>query len=260
MKCFSLLILLFSFHILAQDVKPEEIKVEDNLFILPTTKEPLFNGDLTVVDIKTNLSEDQLVSYEGKRIGGKFYVVNVISGLKKQFEVFVLNPTKPMPQNKKSKKKKRDIVTVSEDFNIQFDKNRVSQNFIMLERKYTKPTPTNWWKIGFLILLSLFFLDLFIRFIFKPMRKNIRRRKKWKEKANFYIEKLETVKTREDFEYIYRVRSDINKLLEFDNQAFKKFYDELNRIQYKRDWTDEDQARLEKIFKKKGEVRFKSGI
>ena len=255
MKCFSLLFLIFSYAAFAQEIDLSKVKSKPNLFLSPATTTVYLNGDLVTINLDTNLSDSELKKYEGKRIAGKFFIVKFTSGLKKQFQAFVLNPSK-----QKTPRKKGEIAILSEDFKFQFDQSRIAKDFIVLHKNYEKPEEVDWTMRVIATLLFLIFSLLSFQFILKPISVSLKKKKRRKEKARFYIEKLESVNSREDFEYIYRVRNEIERFLEFDGDAFNKFYEELNKIQYKKDWSNEDQTKLEKIFKRKGEVRFKNGI
>jgi len=251
-KCFSLLIiLLISLSLYAQD----EIVIQESIHLSPYKQAILKNGDKTIIKLNSKLANDELKKYVSKKIADKFYVLKFFESEEGKFyEVFVLNPVQ---QNPKSKDK---TISLAEDFKFEFDKDRIAKEFMILDVPYEEIIKTPLWQYILYSLVGFIFMFVTFRYAYIPLSKKNKIRRKRKKKAESIIRQLDTVKTREDFERIYQIKDDLHEFLDIDGHALKQFYQKLNAIQYKQNWTEEEKNSLEKIYKKIGDVKFKHGI
>ena len=257
MKCFSfLIILLFISVTFAQD----EMIVEENIFLSPHIKKELKNGDKAIVEITSKFSESELKKYVNKTVANQFYIISFFKDDNGKFyEVFVLNPVQQKQDPNKPSVTKNKF-TVSGEFKFEFDKERLAKEFMILDVPYVevKKTPT-WYYVSFTFLALLSFA-LIYNYLFIPLKKKAVAKSRRKLRAENIINQLDSVKTRADFENIYKIKNDLDEFLEFDNSILKKFYKRLNSIQYKEEWTTEEKESLDDMFKKLGDVKFKDGI
>lgn len=237
--------------------------IQKTIHISPYKQNQIVNGDKVLVKIDSSLDELQIKSYISKRILDKFYILKFLKNDEGKFyEVFALSPA-AQPQGqlaKENSNKKEEIFTVSDDFQFKFDQNRLTQEFISLETKYEEVKETPLWQTITVIALCLITIILLLKLVVIPIRKKLKLRARRRAKAQAIIKQLESVQTREDFENIYRIRTELQQLLEYDSYTLKKFFQKLNEIQYKKNWSEEEKQSLESIFRQIGEVRFKDGV
>ena len=107
-----------------------------------------------------------------------------------------------------------------------------------------------WW-VYLLIALSL----SLIAAILVKYSKNQKLKKEYKQKQKMYLDRIESLKTRADYEGFYKERSEILSVFNFSENKFKKFSEELDRVQYKPQWSIIEQEQVTKVFKE-----FKSTI
>lgn len=248
-KCYSLVLIfiLLSTHLMAQD------ETQNFMGKMRAIQGQNYtNGELVEFELKTELSFEKLKKFQHDFIHERIYVLSITEQTSGSYivEAFVANPTE-------GQQKKSFPFELDSGINLEFDASRVEKNFQLFEEKYNKVvTPY------FAYLISFLFLGIILLFYFKTrpdriLKKKLREMRR--KKALQLFEFFQNAKSREELEVLFKKRREISNYLEIDNE-YKKFLNELNKIQYKKDWSDEEYTRLLSAKKKISEVRPKYGI
>ena len=239
------------------------IVMEDVDRVLPQTSNiKVVNNEIYDVLIESNKSDEDLLAFKNQKINKVMYVMDVIlSDDTKIFKVFVTDPPKP---KKKGEKEKTEIIHFDMSAFKYSPENPIkNQDFITMDTPFDLGITTDQSKkILFSLLAVMFILPLLYlgRKLILKYKITSRRRRILRDKTDGLIEVIKTAKTRSDFETIYAVRKDIDEYIELNNIEFKKFLEELNKIQFMKDWNEDQLAKITQQYKKIGEPEVIDGV
>jgi hypothetical protein len=233
-----------------------ESQVERVDSVIPINNPEIVNGEIYTVKVISEKSESDLLNFKNKMINEVMYVMEVhILDEERHFKVFVTDPPK-------KKKKKKKILFDMSSFKYSPTNQGQSPEFLKIDIPYNLDMDENTKKIIWITLLSILIIImiLFSRKFIHTKSKKRKKRKKKLELAKSLMELLDAPKTREDFEMIYMERKVITENLEFNKPPFLKLLNEVNKYQYKEEWSEEDLNKVSESYRKLDEFKVSSGI
>ena len=230
MKCFKFIfvLLLVSFSTFADDyvVMPSQA-VEESLKL----------GDILYVEV-INKSGNKV--FDGKRIGNLLYVLDKTD--KNTFRVIV------SPENTKNKKIEPNADTFElSGFKFEKGLDNYTQNFELDLKQYELEEASYKRYLIYLLIifLSPFALKYFLIFLRKYEKKQKQRLKRKRLKTMIL-----KAKTREELERVYQYKREIKEYLKIEEDNLEDFLREMNNIQYKKRWSEEDIGSISKVVSK----------
>ncbi|MEX1098969.1 MAG: hypothetical protein WEB87_01000 [Bacteriovoracaceae bacterium] len=208
-------------------------------------------GDVLEVTIKPENGENKIPKLQGKRIGGVFYVIEQEGD---KLSVMVANPQSVEEANPSGENK-----FLLKGFDITYKKTPNLKEFLIEDVQYALSKASGW----LLWLAALVFAGA-APFLYKKYknRKGLKALKeKKKKKMEEILKGVSEAKTREEVEKIYSWRSDLAENFSCHEKARNNFFRLLNEIQYKPEWTAEEEVEIKRslaAFKK--DLSLKRGI
>lgn len=245
MKCYKKILIFMSLTIVS-------LTCYANV-ITPAIESKLSAGEFIWVNIETKKSEVELRKYIDKKINEILYV-NAYRNEngKHQFNVFVLNPPK--------KSEKKEVEFEIKGFDYHPLKTSQNPELVVKKNSYklTEKKQKNLQLIGISALACVFILIVLI-LIYKS---NTKRKKKkiFKIRGKEVLSSLKNINSREELERIYILRKEIIKYLDVDEVAFKKYLNKIDKLQYKKEWSNEEFEEVKKTLEKIDVVGVKRGI
>lgn len=244
MKCFSSLI--FFVFILSKSWA-------NVLYPMEKASEEITNGDTLEMAIDSKLTDQDLAKFEGKRVNEIIYVLEYQSHTQpKSFRVIVSNPP--------AKKAKTKYPFSLKNFDYKFDKELVPKEFIILKGDEYEISNNTVSIIGIVIVAVLFIAGFYL---YGPLRKRYFRSKAKKanrERAQKLIDEFNNAKERADFERLYLQRREIKEYSENYDNKLDRFFKDLNKIQYRPEWSTVELEEIKQKKKDVGELRLARGI
>jgi hypothetical protein len=241
---FFLFLLLISNLTLAAEVK-----------LFSTTSDKVSRGEIVKFNIETTLEVNELLKYQNSRVDELLYILSI-----KETDKGIVAEAIIAEKGVKEKfEKPNDQFFI---YNLDFvptKKNSIKELIVL----YTdKKSSTN---ILISILIALSFLVLiFLIYYIKNRKQNIRKKlelKKWKENQDHFIIKLKDAKSRKDIEDIYMETNKLNEFFELGKNELDQFINIMNKIQYKKSWTENELEEALKVYKSfHSSIEVKNGI
>lgn len=234
------LILIFIFLMLSFLVKAQEetkLLIEGPESVIHIGDVERFNLTLWPID---DLKEINIKSLEGRRIGESLAVISVdrpaVSSNNEQAietkmtAVFVSSDELPESLslgNKQVELLKRSIETTGEVDSIK------ELNIFARDEASSR---TWLWLVMAMIVLAAVTLS----FLVLKKSKKLRRLKEKRENEDFWKTKLKAAQSREEIEEVYAKRKKWIEALSPPSAALAKFCDQIEEVQYKRQWTEDE--------------------
>ncbi len=233
MRKLKYLIILLSVNIFSYEgeiykVGSNVVKVGDEVELNLETSE-----DLEVEELRKTIDE-----IESKF--GSFYILEVKKHSEKKFKLFGIYES---ALNSQQFKVGENIFKVNEPTLYSREQVKKIQEFHVFQKKIKKETKFElkpWMVFSFLTIVGLF-IGLYL-FKNNKNRKSLEEINELKKQWRLSLDKA---KTREDFEEIYKGKKSIKKLFKIEKSSF---FDELNKVQYKKNWDETDLQKITKSF------------
>lgn len=233
-----------------------------NVFANTLISDPAQNvktGDIVSVEIRSELGNADLRSYVHKKIEHNVYVMKFFEENKKRYYSLFISE---LP------KKLDDSDAMADDFIFKFQglkikntKSKDNSDFKAISIK--SDFKLNESKNLYLIISGIISLIIALLwgFNFLQKKKTLKREKqKREERANVLIELLRGAKTREELESIYYRKNEIRELVDCNESVLEEYYGQLNRVQFCKDWTNNEEQSLREILNKFGIMKVRGGI
>lgn len=224
MKCFKnvFLIFLISLPLFAQEYNVEILN-----------KKVIEPGDEVEARISRVDGVEREKFFEGQIINNVLFVL-VDNSEKTKFLV------KAAPPLEKQTHDNRFVIK-----GAQFKNTKTQTNYTLFGNDYVyeaKRSKRNIYILGVLLILTLFFIIQYLK----------KRKMKLKvmEKRKELLKKIKEAYARKEFEDIYAKRLQIEESLKFEESDFKKLLELIYRLQYQKNWTDEQLSEIKKSHKK----------
>lgn len=226
MKCYKLLfILLLSYSSFA-----------DTYLVIPHDKgeAQIKLGDILYVEI---INQDGDRPFSGEKVAGVFHVLDKIE--KNTFRVIV------SPQNPQNRKKNKNLDKFEmRGFNFEKGSNNITQEFLTSDIDYDLSQESL--RKYIYIIIILFLLPFLFKLLIKYTR-SLEEKKKLAIKRKRLKSLILKAKTREELENVYLYKKEIDKLLKVNKETLTQFTQDMNSIQYKQRWTEDDINKISKI-------------
>ncbi len=219
---------LFSFEGEIYKVGNEVIKVGDKVELNLETS----------VDLE--ISEIEELIKENKSKLGSFYIIDSKKHDEKRFKLYGIYES-PMNAQVFQIAKNSFRVNNPELFSKEFAKNIQEFHVFKKDVKKVNKSKASIWIVFSILGLLLLSLGAFV---FKKNRNRTKTANRNKLKREWKLS-LDRAKTRQDFEEIYKGKKSLEKLFSIKSNAF---FDELNEVQYKKDWDELDLQKIKKAF------------
>lgn len=198
------------------------------------------NGDIINVLIESDKADEELAKLQGKRVTSLFYVLKFKKiNEDRVFEIIVTNPPK--------EEKPEDNKFLATGFKYNFDESNVVGDFILFDEAY-KLKKNPYYEI-IKILMIIFVLFLFV-VLFKFIRRKIELNTKKKNKRIEILNTLQGAHSRSGFEEVLKNSDLIKSHFETTIDLLEEYKEELNKIQYKKQWTESEIATVLSLVKK----------
>lgn len=224
MKCFKIFIAIFFVSFCA---------MADNYLVIPhdKTKATLKLGDIVYVEI---INQDGQKKFQGEKVGG---ILHVLGNTNEDVYRTIV-----APENPKNKKQTTDKFELR---GFEFGKgvDNMTQNFETADIDYVVEASAK--QKYYLILILLFLLPFLIKGFFQ-LAKKLEEKKKIKIKKAKLRKLILSAKTREELEKVYYYKKEIEEYLKIEESIFNLFKDDMNNIQYKKRWDEDDITRISK--------------
>lgn len=242
MKCSSIILFfLFTFSAWATDN-----------FVLPKNNNTFTNGDRATLLIESKLSDAELRKFENTKITDVIYVFKfTIEGGDREFEVIFSDP----PQKKSDKERP----FIAKGINYTFDKERTGNDFVLLDSNFSPTVESNFLATFVYVFLGVLLL-LLIYYILKNSNELRHRRLSKERDAENLMALYKKAKSREDFENIFKKRKDFEEHLDFSVKNWEKLTEQINKLQYRPTWSEEDLKSVESLALKNSDMRIKRGV
>lgn len=240
MKCFSVLLISLFFALRASCAIYE---------ITPIKQTNIKTGDFLSVRISS--SDGAAPAVVGKRIGGVLYVM--------EQEDDILDVIVAPPSAGKDELSEGEDRYVLKGFQYEHKKNEAIKKYLTEDFQYDFKEGG----IGLYLALILLVLALgwpALSFYKKRREKQITLEKR-KIRATNCLDSIRRASSRKDYEAALAKKGEVEDLLEFSATDFEAFKRELDGVQYKKEWSEQEKAAVEASFKKWSEtLRVKSGV
>lgn len=225
MKCFkflSLFILLIS-QVYAKD------------YVAPLEVTTINNGEIYEVLVVSDKTDEELAGFVNTKINDVMFVLDFKRENENRiFEVFVTDP----PQPQKNQEPTEPPFAVS-GLKYEYIKKNTQGKIEYISIDYEEALKNNWVKILISIIFILLVVAVFYFFIrIRKSDKYILKKLK-KQKAKELKKQFENAKSREDFENLYNDKKYYLDLFT-NHEELDEFFKRLNKVQYKKDWKEED--------------------
>jgi hypothetical protein len=224
-------------------------------FLVPFEQSQIKAGDSYWVVVESSKSEQELEALVNKRIHDVVYVDEFkTDGGQRQFHIIVLDAPK-----KASKADKYEFEL--RGFEYTGLKGQQDPNFIVIDKKFEIEDVIKSDIIRNLVITLIVMLIVCLLFYLaqKIIKKN-KEKKEFKEIGLNLKEKVLSVSTRKDIEEIFKDRDQILKYLDMDQNKFKKICLKINEIQFKKDWSNEEEEYFVSEIKGIEVIGLKNGI
>ena len=208
------------------------------LRVTPLDKKTITNGDM----ISVQLSVDEDISWNElllQNVGEIFYVLKVEGQAQgvADAKVLVVQPKSPEYNGIMKIKDKEFKVEVS-GFESNWIKESPLQEYLKVVTEHDYKQKDITWIV--ITLLIACFLGIIFRRKFKKIITRKAKLRRIKQEQITVMNKITSAKTRKDLENIYQLKSEIKKLYTFDIGSFNRFERQMNLIQYKPEWTEDE--------------------
>lgn len=243
-----ILLLLLSFSVLA-----------DQINISPLGKKTVTNGDMIFIQISSDLpiKWEQL---QLQNIGDIFYILEIEgkTSMLAEAKVLVVPPSNPNYDGK-IKISDQDFQVKLNDFIPNWKKVEPLQDYLTV---LTEHHLSSSYKLTLtLVIFGILLLIFGLKNKFKLFLQKRRQQKILKLNRKHLMNQLESVKSREDLEKVYLIKSQIKELYSVEESSYKQFVRQMNAIQYKPEWTIEELASAQKaLHSLKNNLREKRGV
>jgi hypothetical protein len=236
-KCFSLLIFIFW----------SSVTLADSYLVMPKNKvsEEIQLGD--ILEIEVINQDNNTTELTSKRVGPAFYILETLDN--KTYRVVV------SPERKKTPTNTTDKVEVDKfeyrGFKFSKDLANLTNEYVFkkIDLELTKESKTK------IYLTIIFILALIALYVWGPRLYNAyKKKRKIEARKKFLKSKIQAIKSRKDIEEIYKHKNEINELFNLENKVYKEFVNDMNQIQYKKSWSEEDKIIASKAVKNLREV------
>lgn len=185
--------------------------------------------------IYEDLSEEQIEefrNYKNKYITNNLLLVEVLSEGPPDEFLFIASFSK---DEHKLTLGNAEIKISYDNFTVNTSYNQPPQQF-----NYNFLSSELMEKYAFRTLIVIFILLIIIIPIYLVYRKRQKRKNKFMEKQLEWKEQLGKNLDRKFMEYVYKRNDELSLYFEFEKSKLEKFKDDLNKIQYKKDWNNEE--------------------
>lgn len=184
-------------------------------------------GDIVEFSID-NISLSKVRSLKNTRVNKLLYILD---SYEKNDTIIIEAIISELKQNEKLDESEDTYKIVG--LNYKYSDIKLGQDFAIVDNKISLAKSKLLYVIFCLLLILIIFIV--VRCYLKK-KKNKEDQLKRKKRLNINVMQL----NRNHFEFIYRERNELFDLYEVDKKYFKKFEEELNKIQYKKEWTEEE--------------------
>jgi hypothetical protein len=227
--------------------------------ITPLGKKTVTNGDILNIQISSEQQFDW-GRLELKNIGDIFYILEItkITDAIAEAKVLVVPPQNPKYDGTIEINEQKHKVNVV-GFETKWADQKPLQEYLtvmtqhQLSKSYIFAT-----LIGILLLLigAYFFKSRLKRYLIKR-----RKLQQIRAEQNDLMNTINTAKTREQLENVYLLKSNIKKLYSVNNGSFNRFVKQMNAIQYRPEWTDEELSLAKQsLINMKNDLEEKRGV
>lgn len=227
-RCFKFLFLIFiSLQVYA-----------DTYLVMPTNAVTAEVGVGDILEVEVINQDGSKVNLKDNRLGKIFYILENIE--ENTYRVVV------------SPKKSADKDNVEKD-SFEYRGFKFNQDLKNFTNEYvTKEIELDLEKTGVSYIRYIIFSLIMIVFIwFGPeLYKKYHHKKKVNQRKKYLIKKINTIKTRNDIEEIYKYKKEWRDLFDISSDSYNQIVQILNTIQYKKSWDDEDRTIANKAIKK----------
>lgn len=231
MKCFnSLLTILVLFFFVPLHT------LADEYVVMPSQKieESLKLGDILYVEV-INKTGNKV--FTGKRMGSLLYVLD--KDEKNVYRVIV----SPENTQKKLDREEQDKFELS-GFKFEKSLENYSQNFETEFKEYDIEEASYTKYIVYLIII--FLLPFGIKYTLMLL-KALEKKKKRQARKKWLRNMILKAKTREELEKVYQYKKEIKEYLKLEAENIEDFIQQMNDIQYKRRWNEDDVSKISKV-------------
>jgi hypothetical protein len=200
-------------------------------FLTPYQVSDIKAGELYWVNIESDKTNIELEKLVNKRIHDVIYVDEYrIEESQKQFHVIVLDaPKKPSEIDK--------YEFILKGFTYKGLKGPQDPSFIVMDKEHEINKSSKKSIVTNVIIIFCSMLAMFlVLFIISRYRKNSKIKLEFKQKAKLMQDRLNNISNRNDLEDIYRLRNEIKKYIDLDEEEFDKVCEQINLIQFRKDW------------------------
>ncbi len=241
MKCYSFLICLLVSVICADAYATEYT-------LVALDKEKKSTGDIVEFSVD-ELDYSKSKTLKNKRINNLLYVLNTY----RKNETTILETIISELKKGEEFEELEDIYQV-EGLNYKYKEIKLNKEFSIIDNKIVLLES----KVLYVILGLLSLLLIVFSVIFLKRRRKIKNEIA-ERKQRLDVDSNQT--SRNHIENIYTNRREVFDLYEIDKDAFEVFEVELNKIQFKKEWTVEESKNIENIFQNFVKtVRDKNGV
>lgn len=227
----------------------------DDVGLLSTTQKEVTDGDLVTLRIIDTRSVDYYSRYKNKRIGDLVYVLDL---KEKDGELyFDTIVSKAGPKEKRLELSDKFIL---KGLNYYPSKRNQLKDFITLNIPIKIHEKIKVWAY---VLLVIIIIAIGLWWYSKSgIRKREKKLKKMIQEKNEQLLDLVTkANSQADLSTIYVHRKEIEANLELDVPKFKKIMNDLDAIQYQKEWPKEEYNKIQKSLRSiKEEIKVKSGV
>ena len=228
MRCFKFLFLLFiSFQIYA-----------DTYLVMPTNAVTAEVGVGDILEVDVINQDGNEVSLKENRFGKIFYVLEKIE--KNSYRV-VVSPKKSADKDKVEKN-----IFEYRGFKFNQDLENFTNEYVTKEIDIDLENVT----INYTDYIILILVITIIVWYGPRLYRKYNEKKKINQRKKFLINKINTIKTRNDIEEIYKYKKEWKDLFEINGETYNQIIQKINTIQYKKSWNDEDRNIANKAIKK----------
>ncbi len=245
-KCFSLLTVFFismssfSSELVFSVDKEAKVLIGDSLLV---------NWELNLTDIKLQFFDIFMAEFKSNTLNQSLYLSNIrtLSKDKKSIKgLALLTLVGGLDLEKTEAKIGADSVPIKFQ-NIKFELQQIEQikGFSVIEEILkTNRNGKYLYLVGLYLILFLLFSIPYIRFVLSNKRR-LEKRLADELRQKDEIKKLLTrAEGRDDIEKIYKLRRKWINLFDLNKNDFENFFLEINRCQYKKSWSSQDETKV----------------
>lgn len=210
----------------------------DTYLVMPTNNVKAEVGVGDILEVEVFNQGDSEFNLKENRLGNIFYILENIE--ENKYRV-VVSP-------KKNADNEKDEKNIFEYRGFKFNKDL--KNFT--NEYVTKEVELDFERSGVYYIKYIIIALIMIFFIwFGPrLYEKYNNQKKINQRKKYLMKKINNSKTRNDIEEIYRYKQEWKDLFEISSDSYNHIIQNINIIQYKKSWNDEDRIIANKAIKK----------